>query len=134
MPILLVYLFFFVCICPVSAYQVTYMPGIEFNAEYTDNVDLSNSKQSSDLITSVSPQLGMNLIGSKNGAMLYVSPIFREYQESSADSQIFYNGSAAVWANLTQNFAIRINELYLSSDDPSVIEEDMTVRKKREKY
>jgi len=118
-----------------AKYQAEFTPAISISELYDDNIDLDNTNEKTDWITTVSPSINLNLISEKNNFSLKYSPSIVRYKNEEQNNAIRHSGTLMFNENLTSRFSFNLNDTFTRTEDP--VEETQgiyNVRKTRNIY
>ncbi len=129
----------------VYGYQAEFVPMISINSETTDNMFLSNEKDTriNELITTVSPGFVTSISGKTGRTELSYHPVFSFYDKYDDFNTIRHNSEFNGWAQLGKNTRLVYNNSFLLTEEPfrtgSITDQqvdvyDTSVRRTRETY
>jgi hypothetical protein len=111
----------FFCIIPsiLSAknqFEIT--PTISISELYDDNINLSNNDLKADWITTLSPNINVNIRSEKNKFLFSYTPAFVRYKNRNQSNTINHFGMIEFNGNLTSRLRFFLEDNYRVSDDP----------------
>jgi hypothetical protein len=93
-------------------------PYISIHEEYSDNLDLTNTDEEDDFITTVRPGLKYSNTDSVSGIEFDYSPGFVFYGSDSDKNYVSHNGSLNVKYLTKERFNFYLKESFIRSDEP----------------
>ena len=99
-------------------YRIEFVPGISVGETYDDNIFLSNSNETSDYITRVSPSLSFGVVGQNTRLQLSYVPTFNWYADRDDLNYTSHSANLSLEQGLTQHLRFRLTDTYLRSEDP----------------
>ncbi len=103
----------------VSAnYKTRFTPSISVSETYDDNVDLENTNEKSDWITSISPGFSLDVYSQNNNLMLKYSPSIVRYKDEDDNNTVRHSGSISFNEALSKNLLFKLSDSYIKSEDP----------------
>jgi uncharacterized protein (PEP-CTERM system associated) len=100
-------------------YRIELIPTLVIGQEYDDNIDLESENEKSDYITTVSPQIQLNINSGTNGLNLGYSPTWVWYHEYTENDTVRHNANLHFWQELAEHLRFDFNETYMRSEEPS---------------
>ena len=114
-------------------YVVNLTPRISVGEEYTDNINLTNTAEEHDYITTVTPGFTAELPGKTSGASLSYDVTYVHYDRFDENDTFRHNASVSGWTNLWKKARLQVSDTFLRTEQP-VSETDPTLRRNREPY
>ncbi len=100
------------------AYQVTFQPRVTVTEEYTDNVDLSESDEESDFITTIQPGFTLSAIGQTKGLSISYDPAYSWYADHAEYDTLRHSANMTGYSLLSRNARIDITDTFLYTEEP----------------
>jgi len=100
------------------AYQITFQPRLTITEEYTDNVDLSESDEESDFITTIQPGFTLAVIGQNKGLDFSYDPAHSRYANHAEYDTLRHNANLTAYSHLSRNTRIDITDSFLYTEEP----------------
>lgn len=100
-------------------YRIELIPTLVIGQEYDDNIDLESENEKSDYITTVSPQIKLNINSGTNGLNLGYSPTWVWYHEYTENDTVRHNANLHFWQELAEHLRFDFNETYMRSEETS---------------
>lgn len=98
--------------------QVELRPSITLSTTYDDNIFLNDNYKRSDLITTLSPGLSMQIVSDNRQLQVSYAPSFRKFQKYSEYDNIGHNAQLNFQEKLTRRLHLNFEDSYLKTDDP----------------
>jgi hypothetical protein len=118
-----------------AAFETEFTPSLSISETYDDNIDLDNTDEIDDWMTSISPGITLNIISQKNNFSLNYSPSFVRYKDYDENDTTRHALSFSSNMALSQHVNFNISDRYIKSDDPLEDTEDIIgVRETRNTY
>jgi hypothetical protein len=114
-----------------AAMEIT--PRVSAGAEYTDNVRLSPDDTETDVITTVTPGITLDVSGRAAGLTLDYDPSYVSYADGTYDDYWRHLAKGSGWWQPVKSTRIELSDTYLKTEDP-VSDDDLTVRQTRNPY
>jgi len=129
------------------ALQGTFTPRISSDAQYTDNVFLTENDKDDDTIITVTPGFSVGLLGRTAGVEGSYAPSFVTYANDSRDDTWRHFARGNAWWQATKRTRMELADDFLYTEDPNsdrvvvvpteqdpLLPPDTTVRRGRNKY
>jgi hypothetical protein len=110
-----------ICLVPSFSYAVgnfEFTPSISIGELYDDNIDLTETNQRADWITTLSPGINLNLVSEKNNFSLNYSPSIVRYKNEDHNNTIRHSGALIFNENFTNHFSVSLGDTLTRSEDP----------------
>jgi len=101
-----------------NAYQVTFQPRATITEEYTDNVDLSESDEESDFITTIQPGFTLAAIGQTRALDFSYDPAYSWYANNAEYDTLRHSANLNAYSLLSRNARIEISDSFLYTEEP----------------
>ncbi|WP_319409008.1 outer membrane beta-barrel protein [uncultured Desulfosarcina sp.] len=108
-------------------------PRVSAGAEYTDNVRLVPDNAESDVITTVTPGLTLDLSGRPAGLTLSYDPSYVDYADGTYEDYWRHRAAGTGWWQPVKSTRLELTDTFLKTEDP-ISDEDLTVRRTRNPY
>lgn len=108
-------------------------PRLSTGATYTDNVRLVPENTESDIITTVTPGIQLDLSGRPAGLSLSYDPSFVSYADNTYEDYWHHLASGSAWWQPTRRTRLELRDTFIQSEDP-ISEDDLTLRRTRNPY
>jgi len=104
----------------VSYAQTSYemIPSISASATYNDNINLSNTNETSDYISTLSPSISLNMLSERNNLNFQYAPTFVWYENEDQNNTVRHLGNLTFARDLTQRWTFNLTDTYIMSEDP----------------
>jgi hypothetical protein len=115
--------------------QFELIPSISVSETYDDNIDLTQSNEQSDFITTATPALTLNVLTQNTSLGMTYAPSFVWYNDFTENDTTRHRGTVSWDQQLTQRMSFNLTNTYLRSEDP--LEDTLDVqgiRQTRNKY
>ncbi|RLC29662.1 MAG: hypothetical protein DRH32_07005 [Deltaproteobacteria bacterium] len=135
--LLFILTFFAFCLNSAAAFaaNVDFLPRISVSEEYTDNLNLDDSDEKDDFITTVSPGFTLNIDDRSRGMNLSYDAGYSFYDEYDQYNGWRHNADFTGWAYGSRNTRLEITDTFLYTKDPEDdYDEDNTMRRDRNVY
>jgi hypothetical protein len=143
----LVFLFIFATAADSFSFQVFFRPRISSDAQYTDNVFLTEDDKEDDTIVSVTPGFTVGLLGKKAGLDASYDPSWVTYLDGSRDDTWRHFARGGLWWQASKHTRLELSDDFLYTEDPNsdrievvptdpdpLLPADTTERRGRNKY
>jgi len=123
-----------------AAAVVTFDPRVSVGNMFTDNIDLTPDDEEHDFITTLSPEINLNMTDRFSILSLFYSPTYASYLRFPENNTLRHNASLDFSRQISRTTRLEFSDGYLYTEDPvSDIEDyeydtDTTVRQGRETY
>ena len=114
-----------------AAMQIT--PRISAGAEYTDNVRLTPDNTETDIITTVTPGITLEVTGKPAGLTLDYDPSYVSYADGTYENYWRHLAKGSGWWQPLKSTRLELTDTYLKTEDP-ISDDDLTVRRTRNPY
>ena len=114
-----------------AAMEIT--PRVSAGAEYTDNVRLTPENTDTDIITTVTPGITLEVSGKPAGLTLDYDPSYVSYADGTYEDYWRHLASGLVWWQPVKSTRVELSDTYLKTEDP-ISDDDLTVRRTRNPY
>ena len=116
-----------------TKYEIT--PGIYASETYDDNINLVDTNETSDYITTVTPSIIVDILSEKTSLDFTYAPTFVWYAHEDQYNTTRHLATLDFQQDVLQHFRFDLNDSYLNSEDPIADVEDLSrVRTTRNKY
>jgi hypothetical protein len=117
------------------AANVDFIPRISISETYTDNLNLDNSDEKEDFISTISPGFTLNIDARSRGIRLSYDTGYSFYNDYNEYNGWRHSANLAGWAYSSKRTRLEITDRFLYTEDPNDDEdEDNTIRTDRQIY
>lgn len=99
-------------------YRIKVLPMVVVGQEYDDNIFLESRDERSDYITTVSPQITIDINSSKNGLKLEYAPTWVWYSKLTENNTVRHKGGFDFRHRFGKHLKFYLKDKYLESEDP----------------
>ena len=98
--------------------RVEITPRISVSEVYDDNINLDNTNEESDYLTTVSPGINLTMSSQRSSLSLDYSPTWVWYDENDQNDTVRHAGTLAFGQELSQYIRFNLTDTYIRSEEP----------------
>jgi len=101
-----------------AQYRFELTPAISLNALYDDNIDSGATDEESDLITTISPSISLDVLYEEGHINLTYSPTIVQYRHEDQNNSLRHEGRLGISRGLSRVLNFNFTDSFLLSEDP----------------
>jgi hypothetical protein len=102
----------------MAQYSFELTPSISLGTQYDDNINSGTTDKESDLVTTISPSIGLDILSEQSLLSLSYSPTIVRYQREDQNNSLRHEGRLAISQGLTRKLNLNFTDSFLVSEDP----------------
>ncbi|MFH1490855.1 MAG: outer membrane beta-barrel protein, partial [Pseudomonadota bacterium] len=115
---------------PASAqYQYELTPSISVSEVYDDNVNLANSDKASDYMTTVTPNVNLDIRSQKGNLTFRYAPTIVRYRTEDQNNTVRHSGAVTLGQDIGEYLRLDLTDTFLRSEDPLTETEGGAIRR-----